>query len=80
MAKGMLTVHLGGIEYRYRITGKPLKMVEEVCEKTYRCDECGEDHTYSYITERPAKWYKKENIVKHRLPGRDVFIPLYDSA
>jgi len=68
----------GGVEYLHRLTGKPLKMVDEVHEHMLLCDECGEEYTYPFTTKRPAKWYKKENIVEHRLPGRDIYIRMYD--
>lgn len=42
------------------------------------CDEHKKPYSYTYIIERPAKWYKPENIKVVHLDPTSYYMPLYD--
>lgn len=44
------------------------------------CDEHKKPYSYTYTVERPAKWYKPENIKVVRLDPTDYYMSLYELA
>jgi len=68
-----------GVDYRHKITGKPLHMVPERCKWTTEDDD-GDVFEHEFESKRPAKWYKPENVEIVRRNPVKYYVPLFKEA